>query len=123
MAIRSATMSANSMSWVTTIAVSPTQGEHGLLAHAIDPGPEEGHLARIGSDEAGDDPQEHGLARSAAAHHRQRGATVELEADAPQHVVGLEGLPDVPQLDEGRRQHGRFTRTGTGRAWSGRSRR
>src|ERR1051326_68920 len=46
-------------------------------------------------DEAVDETEEHGLARSAAAHHDQPLALVETEADPLQHFDGLEALVHV----------------------------
>ena len=49
-----------------------------------------------------DDPQQHGLAGAAAAHDGQRRALPQGEAHAAQHLLLLEGLSNVAQLDEGR---------------------
>ena len=83
------------------------QRQHRLLAHALDPRAEEQHFPGVRPDESVGDAQEHGLARAAAAHDGERGALVEGDAHAAQHLVVLERLPHVPQLDDRRRHRPR----------------
>src|SRR5262249_14898669 len=86
-------------------ASAASYGKHSLLAHSFDSRAEEGDFAAVRPQQAVDDAEEHRLARPAPTHHGQRGATVEIEADPPQHLVRAEGFLHLTQLDEGRSRH------------------
>ena len=83
-------------------AGAPPERQHRFLPQAVDPRAEQEDLAGIRPDEAIGDAQEHGLARAAAAHDGERRALRQGHAHTREHLVVLERLPHVPELDDRR---------------------
>jgi hypothetical protein len=67
------------------------QAGHALAGHP--------HIALVGEEQSDDVSQQHALAGAGWAHHDRDLAGGDLAADAVQHLVALEGLVDVVDLD------------------------
>ncbi len=82
------------------VAGAAPHGQDLLLAQIVDARAEEVDLAVVGREETVANTEEHGLARAAPPHHRQRRALAEGQAQPAQHRLGVEGLPHLPHLDQ-----------------------